>query len=126
LLRFKTGAFLAGAPVLPVIIKYDPKDPVSPAWESIDAFWHTFLMLANPVHFVTMVELPVYVPSEEEKADPALYAENVRKYMLRVGGFKPSEASLVDSRAYIALLEVRFVAVFYVHARVSVSQGCLS
>eukprot|EP00884_Botryococcus_braunii_P016948 jgi/Botrbrau1/3937/Bobra.0365s0012.1 len=105
LLPFKTGAFLAGAPVLPVIIKYDPTDPFSPAWESIDAFWHIFLLLANPIHLVSMTELPVYIPSAAEKADPALYANNVRNYMLRVGDFQPSDASLIDSRAYIALLE---------------------
>jgi len=49
----------------------------------------------------------VYVPSEAERADPALYAANVRDMMLRVGGFKPSPASLQDSRAYIALLQAR-------------------
>lgn len=49
-------------------------------------------------------QLPLYVPSEEEKADPKLYAANVRALMLREGGFFSSEASLLDSRAYIALL----------------------
>ena len=52
-------------------------------------------------------QLPVYVPSEAEKKDPALYASNVRDMMLRVGGFKASPASLQDSRAYIALLQAR-------------------
>lgn len=52
MLPFKTGAFLAGAPVQPVILKYGP-DTVSPAWDSVTAFWHVFLMLANPVHSVT-------------------------------------------------------------------------
>ena len=50
-------------------------------------------------------QLPVYVPSEAEKKDPTLYANNVRDMMLRVGGFKASPASLQDSRAYIALLQ---------------------
>ena len=52
-------------------------------------------------------QLPVYVPSEAEKKDPALYASNVRDMMLRAGGFKASPASLQDSRAYIALLQAR-------------------
>ena len=36
----------------PVIIKYGP-DRVSPAWDSVGALWHVFLMLANPFHSVT-------------------------------------------------------------------------
>ena len=52
ILPFKTGAFLAGAPVQPVIIKYGP-DRVSPAWDSVGALWHVFLLLANPFHSVT-------------------------------------------------------------------------
>ncbi len=61
------------------------------------------VLIANT--HVRCVQLPVYVPSEEEKKDPTLYAANVRAMMLRVGGFKPSAASLQDSRAYIALLQ---------------------
>lgn len=34
ILPFKTGAFLAKAPVLPVILKY-PYERFSPAWDSI-------------------------------------------------------------------------------------------
>ena len=57
LLPFKTGAFLAGAPVQPVILKYGP-NRVSPAWDSITAFWHALLMLANPFHSVTARQVP--------------------------------------------------------------------
>jgi hypothetical protein len=52
LLPFKSGAFLAGAPVQPVILRYG-EDRISPAWESIGALWHSILMLANPFHSVT-------------------------------------------------------------------------
>ncbi|KAK9917469.1 hypothetical protein WJX75_004699 [Coccomyxa subellipsoidea] len=104
LLPFKTGAFLAGAPVQPVILKYG-KGRVSPAWESISAPRHIFLMFANPFHTVTAYELPVYVPTDEERGDPVLYAQNVRKYMLRYSGLKPSSALLADKRAYHALLK---------------------
>lgn len=55
------------------------------------------------------LQLPIYYPSEEEKKDPKLYASNVRELMLREGGFKPSESSLQDCRAYIAMLEGRKV-----------------
>jgi lysophosphatidylcholine acyltransferase/lyso-PAF acetyltransferase len=52
LLPFKTGAFLAGAPVQPVILRYG-ENRISPAWDSIGALWHTVLLLANPTHSVT-------------------------------------------------------------------------
>ena len=58
LLPFKTGAFLAGAPVQPVILKYGP-DRVSPAWDSVNALWHVFLMLANSFHSVTARQVAV-------------------------------------------------------------------
>lgn len=37
---------------------------------------------APQVHSVTCFELPVYYPSAAEKADPKLYAANVRKLMV--------------------------------------------
>ncbi|BDA48874.1 probable lysophosphatidylcholine acyltransferase 1 [Coccomyxa sp. Obi] len=104
LLPFKTGAFLAGVPVQPVILKYG-KGRVSPAWESISAPRHIFLMFATPFHSITAYELPVYVPTEEEQKDPVLYAHNVREYMLRYSGLKPSSALLADKRAYHAKLK---------------------
>ena len=36
----------------PVILKYGP-DRVSPAWDSVTAVWHVFLILANPFHSMT-------------------------------------------------------------------------
>ncbi|KAK9810897.1 hypothetical protein WJX73_006580 [Symbiochloris irregularis] len=103
LLNFKTGAFLAGAPVQPVVLKYG-RGRVSPAWESIDPFWHVFLMLAN-THSVTCWELPVYYPNTDEAKDAKLYAANVRRAMMRFGDFESSDSNLQECRAYISLLE---------------------
>lgn len=104
LLRFKTGAFLAGVPVQPIILKYGPSR-ISPAWETIGGAWHIFLMLCTPLHSVTVYELPVYIPSEEEKADPHLYANNVRQFMLEHSALKESDASYDDKRMYHAMLQ---------------------
>ncbi|KAH6945680.1 hypothetical protein HPB50_009604 [Hyalomma asiaticum] len=54
LITFKQGAFVPGVPVQPVLIRYP-----------------------NELY------LPVYVPSEREKKDPKLYAENVRCLMAK-------------------------------------------
>ena len=42
--------------------------------------------------------LPVYVPNEEEKANPALYAQNVRDALLQVSGMSETESSLEVNR----------------------------
>ncbi|KAJ1283535.1 hypothetical protein BS78_03G135800 [Paspalum vaginatum] len=78
LLPFKAGAFLASAPVQPVILRY-PYRRFSPAWDSMDGARHVFLLLCQFVNYMEVVRLPVYYPSEQEKEDPRLYANNVRK-----------------------------------------------
>uniref|UniRef100_A0A673BSJ2 Lysophospholipid acyltransferase LPCAT4-like n=1 Tax=Sphaeramia orbicularis TaxID=375764 RepID=A0A673BSJ2_9TELE len=64
LIKFKPGAFLAGVPVQPVLLHYPNK----------------------LVSTVIVVFLPVYNPSEEEKNDPNLYADNVQKLMAKALG----------------------------------------
>ena len=58
------------------------QDRVSPAWEMIAAPRHILLMLLNPLHSATCFQLPVYHPSEAERRDPRLYADNVRRLMV--------------------------------------------
>ena len=58
----------------------------SPSWEMISAPRHILLLLCNPVHSVACYELPLYEPSPEERADPKLYAANVRQQMVRARG----------------------------------------
>jgi lysophosphatidylcholine acyltransferase/lyso-PAF acetyltransferase len=83
MLQFRKGAFLAGLPLQPVIIRYKV-GRFSPSWETISAPRHIFLLLCNPVHSVTCFELPVYVPTPEEREDPKLFAENVRNMMVSI------------------------------------------
>ena len=103
LLPFKTGAFLTGAPVQPVLLRYRWRR-FCPAWETITAVRH-FLLTFSQVHqSLEVTYLPVYVPSAAEQADPALYAAGVRAAMARAGGLEASPLTLVDKRAYQAEL----------------------
>eukprot|EP00798_Chlamydomonas_sp_ICE-L_P008403 gene8403-biopygen12439 len=86
LCKFKTGAFLAGAPVRPVVMHFLNQDYVSPSWESINIKRHIFIMMATLLHKVICYELPIYYPSDAEKEDPVLFAENVRQNMLSYCG----------------------------------------
>ncbi|XP_043101061.1 lysophospholipid acyltransferase LPCAT4-like [Puntigrus tetrazona] len=82
LIKFKPGAFLAGVPVQPVLLRYPGEpDTVRWTWKGLTwlgALWHTSSQIYTSV---TVEFLPVYAPSQEEKQNPELYAENVQKVM---------------------------------------------
>ncbi|XP_028841285.1 lysophospholipid acyltransferase LPCAT4 [Denticeps clupeoides] len=84
LIKFKPGAFLAGVPVQPVLLRYPNKvDSVRWTWKGttwLQCLWHTTAQLYTNV---TVEFLPVYTPSPEEKEDPSLYADNVQKLMAK-------------------------------------------
>ncbi|GFP92705.1 lysophospholipid acyltransferase lpeat1 [Phtheirospermum japonicum] len=103
LLPFKTGAFLAKAPVLPVILRY-PYQRFSPAWDSISGARHVILLLSQFVNYIEVTRLPLYNPSQQEMDDPKLYAENVRNLMAREGNLILTDIGLAEKRVYHAAL----------------------
>ncbi|BFZ13456.1 hypothetical protein BsWGS_16495 [Bradybaena similaris] len=84
LISFKQGAFYPGVPVQPVCVRYPNRlDTITWTWNGPGAFTQLWLTLCQ---FYTRCEieyLPVYSPSEAEKADPKLFANNVRNIMAR-------------------------------------------
>mmetsp|Transcript_6129 Transcript_6129/g.17582 ORF Transcript_6129/g.17582 Transcript_6129/m.17582 type:complete len:410 (+) Transcript_6129:361-1590(+) len=80
LLRFSTGAFVPGRPVLPVLLKYRHRH-FNAGWGITYNIWHVYRLLCQVVNYLDVELLPVYYPSEQEVADPALYSLNVRKAM---------------------------------------------
>ena len=46
LLRFSTGAFVPGLPVLPVLLKYRSRH-FDPGWGVSNTFWHMYRLLAQ-------------------------------------------------------------------------------
>ncbi|KAF8406397.1 hypothetical protein HHK36_008484 [Tetracentron sinense] len=103
LLPFKTGAFLSKVPVLPVILRY-PYQRFSPAWDSISGLRHVILLLCQFVNYIEVTRLPVYYPSQQEKEDPKLYANNIRKLMASEGNLLLSDIGLAEKRIYHAAL----------------------
>lgn len=87
LIKFKPGAFLAGVPVQPVLLHYPNKiDTVRWTWKGVswlDCLWYTAAQFYTNV---TVEFLPVYTPSQEEKENPELFADNVQKLMAKVLG----------------------------------------
>nr|XP_040037277.1 lysophospholipid acyltransferase LPCAT4 isoform X1 [Gasterosteus aculeatus aculeatus] len=92
LIKFKPGAFLAGLPVQPVLLRYPNKlDTVRWTYKGtswVEALWHTTSQLYTNV---TVEFLPVYSPSPEERKDPSLYADNVQRLMAKALGLPASD-----------------------------------
>ncbi|XP_022768895.1 lysophospholipid acyltransferase LPEAT1-like isoform X2 [Durio zibethinus] len=103
LLPFKTGAFLAKAPVVPVILRYRYQR-FSPAWDSISGVRHVVFLLCQFVNHMEVTWLPLYYPSQQEKDDPKLYANNVRRLMASEGNLILSDIGLAEKRIYHAAL----------------------
>ncbi|KAK9526175.1 hypothetical protein VZT92_014889, partial [Zoarces viviparus] len=84
LILFKAGAFIPGLPVQPMVLRYPNKlDTVSWTWQGPGAFKILWLTLCQPHNPMEIEYLPIYTPSNEEKENPALFANNVRKLMAK-------------------------------------------
>lgn len=80
LITFKAGAFIAGVPVQPVVLKYGGWDP---SWVSDGPPmpWILLRFMATPWNEMSVDYLPVYKPSDAEKKDAKLFANGVRAVM---------------------------------------------
>jgi len=83
LLRFATSAFRAGLPVQPVVVKspFSPKHGYDPSFSCSNIVIHILSLMSQPMNHLHVTHLAVYVPNEEEKKDPQLFANNVRQKM---------------------------------------------
>ena len=82
LARFGTGGFRPGVPVQPVTVRYSNREATVWTREQSHRLLHSLLLIfASPFNKVTLEFLPVYTPSEEEKQDSILFANNVQRVM---------------------------------------------
>lgn len=95
LVRFKTGPFNPGRPIRPVTIRY-PYKFFNPAW-SVKGFHRQWRVLTQFINFVKVEELPIYYPTEAEKADPIAFAANVRDAVARAMGVPVTEHTVQDT-----------------------------
>ena len=80
LLTYFTGAFGPGAPIQPVVVAY-PHRYLDAASFCGGLPAHLLRQLLSLYVRMEVTVLPVYRPSDDEKADAALYAANVRGAM---------------------------------------------
>lgn len=83
LIRFQNGAFRAGLPIQPVIVKspFSPRWGYDPSFSCANIVMHILGLMTQPMNALHVKRLAVYVPSQAEKSDPTLYANNVRAKM---------------------------------------------
>lgn len=94
LLKFRTGAFVAGEPVQPVAVLW----PEDVGW--VHSLGHHLLDLMTRWWIcVDICVLPPYVPNDDERKNPTLYAQNVQKVIATSMGLKPEQSSLTIGSA---------------------------
>ncbi|XP_030750012.1 lysophosphatidylcholine acyltransferase isoform X2 [Sitophilus oryzae] len=99
LISFKNGAFYPGVPIQPVCIRYPNKlDTVTWTWEGPSALKLLWLTLTQPTSHCEVEFLPVYRPSEAEKRDPKLFANNVRAVMAKALGIPVVDYTYSDCK----------------------------
>lgn len=81
LISFKPGAFIPGCPVQPVCLHFP--DFYAWTWDGPGVLMLVVLLMCQVSNEAEIEFLPVWNPTEEEKENPKLYAENVQKLMAR-------------------------------------------
>uniref|UniRef100_A0ABM5GA91 Lysophosphatidylcholine acyltransferase 1 n=1 Tax=Pogona vitticeps TaxID=103695 RepID=A0ABM5GA91_9SAUR len=108
LITFKPGAFIPGVPVQPVILRYPNKlDTITWTWQGPGALKILWLTLCQFHNFVEIEFLPVYIPSEEERRNPSLYANNVRRVMAKALGVSVTDYTFEDCQLALAEGQLR-------------------
>ena len=112
LVKFKVGGFIPGLPVQPVCIKYSNSlyNSWTWTWKGPSVYllsWMQMCQIHTPIEFHF---LPTYHPSEEEKQDASLYAENVRKLIADYMKIPVSDYSYEDAKLMSKVLEYNLPA----------------
>ncbi|KAJ8372200.1 hypothetical protein AAFF_G00293750 [Aldrovandia affinis] len=102
LITFKQGAFIPGVPVQPVLLQFPNKlDTVTWTWQGPRGKT-LFLQTLSQLYTNVEIEfLPPYFPSEEEKANPALFANGVRDVMAKALSVPVTDHTYEDCRLMI-------------------------
>ncbi|XP_048117114.1 lysophosphatidylcholine acyltransferase 1 [Alosa alosa] len=108
LITFKPGAFIPAVPVQPVVIRYPNKlDSITWTWQGPGAFKILWLTLCQLHNKFEIEYLPTYTPSEEEKRNPALFAQNVRRIMAKALDVPITDYSFEDCQLAMAEGQLR-------------------
>ena len=99
LITFKRGGFDPGVKLLPVCMQYDSDMNPASVGRNSDVLFLLRVMMQWTNRLKVQV-LPVYAPSDKEKEDPILFAENVQNLMSESMGIPKTKHSLADMFFY--------------------------
>lgn len=99
ILPFKKGSFLSGKPVQPIVFQHY-WEHFHPTWETIPHCFYWFRVFTQFKNYIKVLYLPIYYPSEDEKKDPQLYANNVRELMSKESGIPLGTGTREDKFKY--------------------------
>uniref|UniRef100_A0A9L0R9K2 EF-hand domain-containing protein n=1 Tax=Equus caballus TaxID=9796 RepID=A0A9L0R9K2_HORSE len=103
LVTFKLGAFSPGVPVQPVLLRYpNTLDTVTWTWQGFTGFQACMLTLSQLFTRVEVEFMPVYIPNDQEKKDPVLFANTVRINMANALGVPVTDHTYEDCRLMIS------------------------
>ncbi|KAJ6243615.1 lysophosphatidylcholine acyltransferase 1 [Anaeramoeba flamelloides] len=107
-LQFRKGLFESGYTIHPIKIQFKGGLPfkfseVSYTYQSVPFLFIS--ILCNIINFVEVTYLEPYEPSEEEKKDPILFANNVREKYIEQTGLPPYQGSYRDFVEYEKVLK---------------------
>merc|ERR1712179_629770 len=93
--------FIPGMPVQPVLMRSpNHHDTISWTWDQPHGVALCILYTVCQLHVYAEMEfLPPYIPSEDEKKDPQLFADNVRKVMAEAAGIPLCDMSFEQVKA---------------------------
>lgn len=100
--KFRTGAFVGGAPVIPAIVRY-PYSTFNPAWSAVPFSRHILRLSVQFFNSVEVTYLPPVFPTEEQSKDPERYASDVRKHMAKEMGVTMSDSTYKDVQDFVKL-----------------------
>jgi lysophosphatidylcholine acyltransferase/lyso-PAF acetyltransferase len=83
MLQFHIGAFIPGAPVQIVVQRYKYKN-FCPGWVGNSEKFYFSRLFSQVNNSLCLVHFPPYFPSEAERLNPVLYANNVRQMMIHL------------------------------------------
>ncbi|XP_036609119.1 lysophosphatidylcholine acyltransferase 2-like [Trichosurus vulpecula] len=103
LITFKPGAFVPGVPVQPLLLRYPNKlDTVTWTWQGSSALQLFLLTLTQPFTNMELEFMPVYIPDDDEKNNPVLYARGVRNVMANALQLPVTDHTYEDCRLMIS------------------------
>lgn len=98
MIHMHTGAFRSGLPVQPVVasMPFSPVHGYDQSFSCTNIVLHILGLMTQPMNRLNVTHLAVYVPNEKEKADPKLFANNVRDRMAQTLGVNSYELTWAD------------------------------